>query len=117
MLPRQREGATETKGNDLRTILENPPTELKKGESKNEKSIKSIINFNLLLIHTLRIFLAKNNPIEDISSIDEKKLLELFNKHIFKENDETILKDSCKKFLKILVETRIVLLKFSIYIL
>ena len=38
---------------------------------------RSIINFNIFLIHVLRIY-NKQNDLEDVTSLDSKKLLEIF---------------------------------------
>ena len=45
--------------------------------------VRSILSFPQLLLHTLRIFLFKENK-SDIERINEKELLETFEKHFFK---------------------------------
>jgi hypothetical protein len=48
--------------------------------------VRSILSFPQLLLHTLRIFLYKHKK-EDIQRINEKELLEIFNKHFFLDSD------------------------------
>lgn len=48
----------------------------KAGENQNS-ACRSIISFNVLLLHTFRIFRKQNGFLEDVASMDSKKLLEI----------------------------------------
>jgi hypothetical protein len=71
------------------------PITIEKESFKNTEC-RSILNFNMFLLHVLRIY-NKQNGLEDINSLDSKKLLE-----IFKINE---LKD-IKSFFKLMWEVR-----------
>lgn len=82
---------------NLINLLENELDETNKSiENKYEQheSISSIISFPMLLLHALRIFLLEKNC-NDIPFFSEKKLIEIFNVSLFK-NEEllNIYKDS-----------------------
>lgn len=65
--------------------------------------VRSILSFPQLLLHTLRIFLFKQEK-EDIQRINEKELLEIFDKHFLKSN--FIDEKSVIEFIETLFEVR-----------
>lgn len=84
--------------------------------SANEfENVRSILSFPQLLLHTLRIYLYKNNK-EDIQRINEKELLSIFDTYFFtskeekKENQE---KESIE-FIDLLTQVREVFDKYVI---
>lgn len=83
------ENADSTSWN-LEKILSEDIPEIKKDEKEEEiyeaDEVRSIISFPMLLQHTLRIFLAKNNK-PDISKILDKELLNIFDNHILDPKD------------------------------
>ncbi len=67
------------------------------------EAVRSILSFPQLLLHALRIFLFKQGK-EDIKRINEKELLDIFDKHFLKPNyldEETVI-----SFIRILFEVR-----------
>jgi hypothetical protein len=71
-------------------------------EAYQANKIRSIINFPMLLQHTLRIYLVRKQE-ADIPKILDKELLQLFSKH-FLVADRT--KDDIKEFIELLWNTR-----------
>lgn len=73
-------------------------------EAKEDEfeSVRSILSFPQLLLHTLRIFLFINDK-EDIQRINEKELLEIFNEHFFKPDfiNEKLVIDFIKTLFKV----------------
>lgn len=65
--------------------------------------VRSILSFPQLLLHTLRIFLFKQEK-EDIQRINEKELLEIFDKHFLKS--DFIDEKSVIEFIETLFEVR-----------
>lgn len=65
--------------------------------------VRSILSFPQLLLHTLRIFLFKENK-NDIDRINEKELLETFDKHLLKS--ESINEYFVIQFIEILFNVR-----------
>ncbi|GHV77299.1 hypothetical protein AGMMS49942_21200 [Spirochaetia bacterium] len=94
------EGIEEVKVEDL---LDNPD------EGKNDQdSIRSILTFPQLLLHTLRIYLYKKN-LPDINKISEKELLHTFKKHCNIENGE-----AAKEYIELLFNVRFTFDQFII---
>lgn len=74
---------------NLITLLENEvdePNKSTESEYQQHESISSIISFPMLLLHALRIFLLEKNC-SDIPFFSEKKLIEIFNLSLFKNED------------------------------
>jgi len=74
---------------NLITLLENEvdePNKSTESEYQQHESISSIISFPMLLLHALRIFLLEKNC-NDIPFFSEKKLIEIFNLSLFKNED------------------------------
>ena len=65
--------------------------------------VRSILSFPQLLLHTLRIFLFEKNR-DDIERINEKELLETFDKHFLRL--ESINEDFVIKFIETLFDVR-----------
>lgn len=65
--------------------------------------VRSILSFPQLLLHTLRIFLYKQNK-KDIQRINEKELLEIFDKHFLKS--DFIDEKSVLEFIETLFKVR-----------
>ncbi|MDD3877484.1 MAG: DUF262 domain-containing HNH endonuclease family protein [Bacteroidales bacterium] len=93
-------------------VLTAPVEEEYDSKFKTKNNAESIISFNLLLLHTLRIFLFENGK-EDIDEIDEKKLLTTFNECFFKPYKNE-LKCFSIDFIKTLVHVRMVFDQFII---
>lgn len=73
------------------------PIAIEKESFRNTKC-RSILNFNMFLLHVLRIF-NKKNDLKDISSLDSKKLLEIVD--IDEIKDEKV-----KSFFELMWEVR-----------
>lgn len=74
---------------NLITLLENEVDEQNKStesEYEQHESISSIISFPMLLLHALRIFLFEKKC-NDIPFFSEKKLIEIFNLSLFKNEE------------------------------
>lgn len=67
------------------------------------EQVRSILSFPQLLLHTLRIFLYKQEK-KDIQRINEKELLEIFDKHFLKS--DFIDEKSVTAFIETLFEVR-----------
>jgi len=76
-------------------------------EDDELQNVRSILTFAQLLLHTLRIYLFKND-LTDIQRINEKELLS-----IFKEHFQTKTEKEVKAFISILWEIRVC---FDLYI-
>lgn len=99
---------------DLLSILNNNEVITEEEKGKNAKrEIESIISFNLLLIHVLRIFLAEQGE-KDISELDERNLLQIFNTDFFGRFNEEERKEKSPLFIEKLVNTRIVFDQFIV---
>jgi uncharacterized protein with ParB-like and HNH nuclease domain len=81
---------------DIREEFFHPET----GDDEFEK-VRSILSFPQLLLHTLRIYLFKNDY-EDIQRINEKELLFIFSKYFYDKLDEK----TSKKFIELLLTVR-----------
>jgi hypothetical protein len=104
----------EDKPIDLLSILNNNEVITEEEKGKNAKrEIESIISFNLLLLHVLRIFLAEHGE-ADVTELDERNLLQTFNTDFFGRFNEEKLKENSPLFIKKLVDTRIVFDQFII---
>lgn len=66
------------------------------------REVRSIISFPMLLQHTLRIWLARNDR-EDLPRILDKELLILFTRHFFDARPDP---DAVRSFIRLLWETR-----------
>jgi uncharacterized protein with ParB-like and HNH nuclease domain len=82
------------------------------GADEYEK-VRSILSFPQLLLHTLRIYLYKNER-SDIQRINEKELIDIFNKYFFIEKDESEQQKASKAFIELLVKVREVFDKYVI---
>ncbi len=60
-------------------------------EVEQNSACRSIISFNVLLLHTFRIYRKQNEVSEDIESMDSKKLLEIINIDEIKKVEEFFL--------------------------
>lgn len=91
----------------LEEILRNPPPEtngkVADGDSVEDDgaSVESIISFPMLLQHTLRLYLQEARK-TDIDHINDKDLLEIFDRHFFPASEE-----DAKAFLDKLWEARV----------
>ncbi|OEJ14553.1 hypothetical protein A9495_09930 [Brachyspira hampsonii] len=65
--------------------------------------IRSIISFPMLLLHTLRIYIIKNNIDIDIVDVKEKELINIFKKVFTKKSNG----NDIKKFFKLLWKIRV----------
>lgn len=68
---------------DIATSIKDNITHHPESNEDEFEPVRSILSFPQLLLHTLRIFLFKNEE-EDILRINEKELLETFDKHLLK---------------------------------
>lgn len=77
------------------------------GNRKNDTSEThySVINFSNFLLHVLRIMLNHQGKQIDIA-LDDKQLLDQFNKHILSLNSFDEQLDQCKKFIYALIKTK-----------
>jgi hypothetical protein len=71
-------------------------------ETYESREVRSIISFPMLLLHTLRIWLAQNNR-NDLPRILDSQLLKLFTEDFFDTRTNT---DNVKSFIRLLWETR-----------
>lgn len=68
--------------------------------------VRSILTFPQLLLHTLRIYLFRNNK-PDINKINEKELLQIFKTHFIESiNVKSKRKEEVKNFIKLLWQVR-----------
>lgn len=97
-------GTSDSDSWSLGKILSEDISDIKIEEKDEEMyeadEVRSIISFPMLLQHTLRIFLAKNNK-QDISKILDKELLNIFDRHFLEPKDVT-------SFIELLWEVRYV---------
>lgn len=77
------------------------------GNRKNDTSEThySVINFSNFLLHVLRIMLNHQGKQIDIA-LDDKQLLDQFNKHILSLNNFDEQLDQCKNFIYALIKTK-----------
>ena len=62
----------------------------------------STIPFNSLLLHTLRLFGSQENPLEDEGSLDDKRLIKLFNSEFSEKRPDRV-----REFIALLLRTRV----------
>lgn len=60
-------------------------------EGEQNSACRSIISFNVLLLHTFRIFKKQNGFTEDVESMDSKKLLEIIQPNKIENVEEFFL--------------------------
>lgn len=77
-------------------------SEKDKEEYESDDNIRSIISFPMLLQHTLRLFLFKENK-DDVPGILDKKLLSIFSQKFFTEKRDS---RQTKKFIELLWKVR-----------
>ena len=77
------------------------------------EKVRSILTFPQLLLHTLRIYLYKNGR-RDIQRINEKELIDIFNKYFFTEKVESEQQEASKEFIELLIKVREVFDKYVI---
>lgn len=79
-----------------------------KNKSDSNTECRSIITFNLFLLHALRIFKKQIHSNNDIISMDSKKLLEIFDheKQVFKNENEEVTSKNVKDFFELLWQIR-----------
>ncbi|GLB52513.1 hypothetical protein NBRC110019_15530 [Neptunitalea chrysea] len=68
---------------DIATSIKDNITHHPESNEDEFEPVRSILSFPQLLLHTLRIFLFENED-DDILRINEKELLETFDKHLLK---------------------------------
>ncbi|WP_452600880.1 DUF262 domain-containing protein [Pontimicrobium sp. MEBiC06410] len=88
---------------DIATSIKDNITHHPESNEDEFEPVRSILSFPQLLLHTLRIFLFENEE-EDILRINEKELLETFDKHFLKS--EIINEKFVVRFFKTLFKVR-----------
>ncbi|WP_300024345.1 DUF262 domain-containing protein [uncultured Maribacter sp.] len=88
---------------DIATSVKDNITHHPESNEDEFEPVRSILSFPQLLLHTLRIFLFKNEE-EDILRINEKELLETFDKHLLKS--ESINEEFVIRFFETLFKVR-----------
>jgi uncharacterized protein with ParB-like and HNH nuclease domain len=88
--------------------LDNVGNNIKNDEIKSTSTCSSIISFNLLLIHTLRIYKQLNNFSDDIISLDSKNLLDIFEHEngVFNTENGEKNSENVKQFFELLWKIR-----------
>ncbi len=111
--PKENEAHATSSAHLLLDILKDDKQEYKLTDKKNKKDeCESVISFNLLLLHTLRIFLKERKE-KDIDTFEEKELLLIFKQHFFTGHLQDD-KGRVIQFLKLLGEIRIIFDEFII---